>query len=132
MSGDFRANFIRQINIDFGPANIANTAARLANLRRRGDMLQILHQLGILAIVTRQSLRAYRRELAIPKLNQKILTDAFREALFGRGGPTPLRFQIWSGRQEAIEVTVTARQISVVLIRIDPPNLQRPRPPSKR
>ena len=128
MSGFRRSDFIRQINIAFNAANIAATAQRLSNLRQRGDMLQILHELGILAIVTPKSLAAYRRELGIPRLNQKILTDAFRQALWGGTAPTPLRFQIWSGRQEAIEVTVTPRQIGVVLIRVDPPNLQRPRP----
>jgi hypothetical protein len=128
MTGLKRGELIRQVNNAFNRENIERTARRMARLGPQADFLAIFDELGVIALVTDLDLSAYRRELKIPALNRRILTAAFRVALFGSGGPTPLKFQIYSGEQEAVEVTTTDRQIEVVLIRVDPPGSRTPRP----
>jgi hypothetical protein len=128
MTGMKRGELIRQINKAFDRRNIRRTARRVARLGPQADFLTIFDDLGVIALVSRLELSAYRRVLKIPSLNRRILTAAFRAALFGTGGPTPLRFHIFSGDDEAVEVTTTDRLIDVVLIRVDPPGLRTPRP----
>lgn len=128
MAGFHRPDLVRDINRAFSARNIAKTAKQLAYLPPEADWLDIFQALGVLAHVTTLDLADYRKVLKIPALNQRILTEVFRTSLFGKGGPTPLRFAIYSASKEGVEVTTTPRLIGVVLLRIDPPRHRTPRP----
>jgi hypothetical protein len=98
------------------PNQIANTARHLRRLLPDADFLQISKDLGFLDTLDRGNFARYRRNLPFPFLIQEILTLTYRTALFGRPR-TPMRIQIKSGRRYAVEVAVSTRLISVVLIR---------------
>ena len=125
--GVSRDELIDLINQLFGPGRIAGTAKRVKKLPPDADVFDILHALGAFPWVKGKSVAPYRRSLPIPLVNQRILTAAFRAALFGDKKPTPLHFDIFSARVEAVEVKTTAKLIDVVLLRVDPPGYRRPR-----
>ena len=125
-----RDDLIKKINELFGPGLIADTAKKTRRLGDKADAFDILHALGAFPWVKGKSVARYRRSLPIPLVNQRILTAAFRTALFGDKKPTPLRFDIFSDRTESVEVKMSARRIDVVLLRVDPPGARRPRPRS--
>lgn len=130
-----RDELIKKINQLFGPKGIAATARSVKRNKALGpdaDVFDILHALGAFPWVKGKSVDRYRKSLPIPMVNQKILTAAFRAAMFADKAPTPLHFEIYSGRVEAVEVTTTAKRIDVVLLRVDPPGYRRPRPRKRR
>jgi hypothetical protein len=108
---------VRNINRAFGRAGIRNTARRLKRLKASADFLDITNALGFLASFTGGDLRRYRRELAIPEHIRRLLTLAFRTALWHEPEPIPLRIAIVSGRSEAVQVAVTGGLISIRLTR---------------
>ena len=130
-----RDELIKKINELFGPGGVASTASKTRRNKALGpdaDVFDILHALGAFPWVKGKSVDRYRRSLPIPPVNQRILTAAFRAAMFGGKKPTPLHFEIYSGRAEAVEVKATAKRIEVVLLRVDPPGYRRPRPRKRR
>jgi hypothetical protein len=116
-----RPQLIANINRAFSPDNIEQTARILMPLRPRADVFNILDALGFLNFLRDHDIVRYRRRVGIPAINQRILTLAFRTSLVGRGGPTPLHFNIVSGSREAVDVAISDRLISVELTRIDTP-----------
>lgn len=130
-----RDELIKRINDAFGPGGIESTTRRTKRNKDLGpdaDVFDILHALGLFPWVKGKSVDRYRKSLPIPMVNQRILTAAFRAAMFGDRKPTPLHFEIYSGRVEAVEVKTTAKRIEVVLLRVDPPGYRRPRPRKRR
>lgn len=123
-----RDELIKLINKLFGPDSIAAAARRARRLGPKADVFDILLDLGAFPWVKGPSVAKYRRSLPIPTVNKQILTAAFRTALFGGEKPTPLHFEIYSGRTEAVEVKTTAKLIDVILVRVDPAGARRPRP----
>lgn len=126
MSGD-RAKLIGRVRTAFGRRKIAETARRLESLKSTADFLDIFDALEFLDYVPDRNMRLYRQRMKIPRLNQQILTTAFRAALFGDGKPTPLVYTIVPGRQEKVEVITTDKLITVKLTRVDPPRSLRRR-----
>lgn len=130
-----RDDLIKKINELFGPGGVAATSRRVKrnkDLAPDADVFDILHALGAFPWVKGRSVDRYRKSLPIPLVNQRILTAAFRAAMFGDKAPTPLHFEIYSGRVEAVEVSTSAKRIDVVLLRVDPPGYRRPRPRKRR
>ena len=115
-----RIDLERNINRAFGASQIRNSARRIARLGPRADFLDISNELGCIAHIPFGNLRRYRRILTIPPLIQRILTAAYRDALFHEPKPIPLRLKIIAGRIHSIDVTSTERLISVSLTRPDP------------
>jgi hypothetical protein len=115
-----RTKLERNVNRAFGVAQIRGSATRIAKLGPRADFLDISDELGCLAHIPFGNLRRYRRVLTIPPLIQRILTAAYRDALFHEPKPIPLRLKIIDGRSHSIEVKSTERLISVSLTRPDP------------
>ena len=115
-----RTELERRINRAFGSSQIRSSARRVAKLGPRADFLDISEELGCIAHIPFGNLRRYRRILTIPPLIQRILTAAYRDALFHEPKPIPLRLKIVVGRSHSIEVKYTERLISVSLTRPDP------------
>jgi hypothetical protein len=115
-----RTQLERNVNRAFGTAQIRHSARRIAKLGPRADYLDISEALGCIAHIPFGNLKRYRRVLTIPPLIQRILTAAYRDALFHEPKPIPLRLKINDGRSHSIEVKSTERLISVSLTRPDP------------
>jgi hypothetical protein len=115
-----RTKLERNINRAFGAAQIKKSANGVAKLGPRADFLDISEALGCISHIPYSSLRGYRRVLTIPPLIQRILTAAYRDALFHEPEALPLRIKINDGRSHSIEVKTSDRSIAVVLTRPDP------------
>jgi hypothetical protein len=113
-----RAALIREINQAFNAANIAATINRLGALSTRDDCLSIVDRLGFLTPIHAGNLRQYRRVVGIPDLNLRILTLAFRTSVLNQPAPIPLEIDIVDGQSEAVSVSVTPANISVLLTRL--------------
>jgi hypothetical protein len=109
-----------KLNDVFGAKNIRSSANRLKKLGPRADFLDISEALGCLDHIRYINLRRYRGELTIPPLIQRVLTTAYREALFHKPKPIPLRIRIRAGRGNSVQLKTTDRLIAVVLTRPDP------------
>jgi hypothetical protein len=120
--GEFRQRTVLQqkINQAFSAAQIKQSANRVAKLGPRADFLDISEALGCIAHIQYDDLKRYRRILTIPALIQRILTAAYRDALFHQPKPIPLRIKINNGRSHSIEVKTTESLITVTLTRPDP------------
>jgi hypothetical protein len=116
-----RRALVRSINAAFDPKSIRQTAGRLRGLRARGDFLDITDALGFLQPFTDGNLASYRRALTIPRHVRRVLTLAFRTALFHAPDPIPLHIAIVAGKTEGVRLTVTDRRIEIVLSRADRP-----------
>src|SRR5262249_15046305 len=92
-----RTKLERNINRAFGAAQIRKSANRVAKLRPRADFLDISEALGCIAHIPFRDLKRYRRTLTIPPLIQRVLTAAYRDALFHEPKPIPLRIKINDG-----------------------------------
>jgi len=115
-----RTKLERNINRAFGVAQIKKSAERVAKLGPRADFLDISEALGCIAHIPYGNLKRYRGMLTIPPLIQRVLTAAYRDALFHEPEPTPMRIKINDGRSHSVEVKTTGRLISVVLARPEP------------
>jgi hypothetical protein len=115
-----RTKLERNLNRAFGAAQIKKSANQVAKLGPRADFLDISDALGCISHIPFRSLRRYRRVLTIPPLIRRILTAAYRDALFHQPKALPLRIKINVGRDHSIEVRTTDRSINVVLTRPDP------------
>lgn len=111
-----RNNLISQINTAFGAGRIAATLAQVSPLGPRDDVFAILQKLGFLGFIP-GTVAQYRGSVGIPRLNQRILTAAFRTSLLNRPNPIPLHIDIVGRRREAVSVDVTPELISIVLTR---------------
>ena len=114
-----RTKLERNLNRAFGAAQIKKSANQVAKLGPRADFLDISEVLGCMSHIPFGSLRRYRRVLTIPPLIRRILTAAYRDALFHQPEALPLRIKINVGRDHSIEVRTTDRSIIVVLTRPD-------------
>jgi hypothetical protein len=115
-----RTKLERNINRAFGAAQIRKSANRVAKLGPRADFLDISEALGCIAHIQYGNLKRYRRTLTIPQLIQRVLTAAYRDALFHEPKTIPLRIKINDGRNHSVEVKTTDRLITVALTRPDP------------
>lgn len=111
-----RPNLISRINADFSAAQIDNTLRRVSPVGPRDDVFTILERLGLLDFLT-GTVPQYRRTVGIPRLNQRILTLAFRASLLNRPRPIPLKIDIVGRRREAVTIEVAPDLISVQLTR---------------
>jgi hypothetical protein len=113
-----RLRLMQQVDGAFGQTNIGATADRLKPLvALDADVFELLGSLGFLAHVTDKDVATYRRDLPIPALHKRILTEAFQAALLSK---VPLKFEIISnGTSEAVQVTATDQLIKVELTRAD-------------
>lgn len=116
-----RTKLAANINRAFNSRNIANSAQQVRAQAPRGDFLDICDSLGFMQPLHRGDLPRYRRTLTLPNLVRRTLTASFREALFNRAGPIPLKIEINHADEHSIHVTHSDKQISVVLSRPDPP-----------
>lgn len=107
-----------RVNNAFSAQNVANSAARVSNLRN-ADFLTLSRELGILPELDAAGFRQYRRRITIPRVIQRILTLVHREALF-RDTPIPINIRINDTETSSIQVTVTEQLISVTLNRPAP------------
>jgi hypothetical protein len=115
-----RTKLERNLNRAFGAAQIKKSANQVAKLGARADFLDISDALGSMAHIPFGNLKRYRRVLTIPPFIQRVLTAAYRDALFREPRPVPLRIRIVNGRTHSVEVKTTDRLISVRLTRPDP------------
>jgi hypothetical protein len=117
-----RENLVKNINDKFSKKNIKTTAKGVGHLLELGgDVFDILHKFNILDEDMQRSFKTkdvaqYREKHPMPGLTKRILTVAFRTALQQQ---RPLRIEIKSGKQEAVEVASTDSAITVVLTRVD-------------
>lgn len=115
-----RIKLERNLNRVFSAAQIKKSANQVAKLGPHADFLDISEALGCIShIVPYGGLRRYRRVLTIPPLIRRILTAAYRDALFHQPKALPLRIKINVGPNHSIEVKTTDRSIIVVLTRPD-------------
>jgi hypothetical protein len=110
-----RTKIERNLNRAFGAAQIKKSANQVAKLGPHADFLDISEALGCLSGIPYGSLRRYRRVLTIPLLIRRILTAAYRDALFHQPKSLPMRIKINAGRDHSIEVRTTDRSVIVVL-----------------
>lgn len=115
-----RTRLTSDINRAFSARNIANSAQQIRSQKPRGDFLDICDTLGFMQHLHRGNLPRYRRTLTLPMVVRRTLTAAFREALFHRPSPIPLKIAINHADEHSIHVTHSDKQISVVLNRPDP------------
>jgi hypothetical protein len=112
-----RYPLIENINRAFSAENIAATRQRLVPLSPRADVFEILDRLGLMGFVPNRDLPRYRRSVGIPRLIQRVLTQAFRTSLLNRPHPIPLQIDIVGRNREAAAIEFSPNLISVVLTR---------------
>lgn len=115
-----RTRLTADINRAFNARNIANSAQQVRAQAPRGDFLDICDSLGFMQPLHRGNLPRYRRALNLPMVVRRTLTAAFREALFHRPAPIPLKIAINHADEHSIRVTHSDKRISVELNRPDP------------
>lgn len=115
-----RTRLTSDINRAFSARNVASSAQQIRSQKPRGDFLDICDTLGFMQHLHRGNLPRYRRTLNLPMVVRRTLTAAFRESLFHRPSPIPLKIAINHADEHSIHVTHSDKQISVVLNRPDP------------
>jgi hypothetical protein len=119
-AADARQELVRDINEAFSAANIGRSAERVRANSPRGDFLDISEALGFLAKLHGGDVARYRRRLTFPPLIRRLLTTAYRAALFNKPNPIPMHIEINPSEDHSVRVSYTGQLISVVLTRPDP------------